>query len=46
MKKWMWNYKKRLLILAAFVLVVVSLWRPEYAENVARAFVLLLGAQL
>lgn len=46
MKKWMWSYKKRLLILAAFVLAVVSIWHPEYAENVARAFVLLLGVQL
>lgn len=46
MKRWMWNYKKRLLLVAAFVLAVVSIWRPEYAENVARAFVLLLGVQL
>ncbi len=37
------KYKLVLIITAVAIVTAVSLWRPEYAENVARAFVLLLA---
>lgn len=38
---------KKLMILGAFLtLAAVSFFCPQYAENVARAFLLLLGAGL
>lgn len=35
--------KTALLVVALLVVAAVSLWRPEYAENVAQAFMLLLA---
>ncbi len=37
------KYKKHLIALAALVLALVCLFKPEYAENVARAFMLLIA---
>ncbi len=37
------KYKLKMIVAAAVVLAVVSFFKPEYAENVARAFMLLLG---
>lgn len=37
------KYKKHLIALAVLVLAVVSFLKPEYAENVARAFMLLIA---
>ena len=37
------KYKKRLIAVAALVLALVCLCKPEYAENVARAFMLLIA---
>ena len=37
------KYKKRLIAVAAVVLAAVCLFKPEYAENVARAFMLLIA---
>lgn len=37
------KYKLHLLALAAAVLAVVSILKPEYAESVARAFMLFLA---
>lgn len=37
------KYKLYLLLLAASVVAIIALIKPESAENVARAFILLLG---
>ena len=37
------KYKKRLIAVAAVVLAAVCLFKPEYAESVARAFMLLIA---
>lgn len=37
------KYKKRLIAVAALVLALVCLFKPEYAESVARAFMLLIA---
>ena len=37
------KYKKHLVAVAAVVLAAVCLFKPEYAENVARAFMLLIA---
>lgn len=41
MKRWLVCYKRRLAVLAALAVAVVAVTRPEYAEHVARAFLLL-----
>ena len=37
------KYKKRLIAVAVVVLALVCLFKPEYAESVARAFMLLIA---
>lgn len=37
------RYKFKLFAVAAVVVAIVALIKPEYAENVARAFLLLFG---
>lgn len=37
------KHKWKLVCLAAVVVAVVAFFKPEYAENVARAFVLILA---
>lgn len=37
------KYKKRLIILAVLIIGIVALIAPEYAENVARAFMLIIA---
>lgn len=41
MRLWVIRYKRRLAVLAALTVALVALLRPEYAEHVARAFLLL-----
>lgn len=40
---WLRKHKIILTLIAAAILVIISLHSPEYAENVAQAFVLLLA---
>lgn len=40
------RYKYRILVFATLVVAIVALIKPEYAENVARAFLLLIGVAL
>lgn len=40
------RYKLHLLLVAAVVVAIVALIKPEYAEDVARAFMLLIGVAL
>ena len=37
------KHKWKIICLAAIVVAVVALFKPEYAENVARAFMLIIA---
>lgn len=37
------KYKLKIFLVAALVVAIVALIKPEYVENVARAFLILLG---
>lgn len=38
------RYKRKLVLAAVVIVAAVALYKPEYAENAARAFLLLIGA--
>lgn len=38
------KYKRKMFLLAIVIVAIVAVVKPEYAENAARAFLLLIGA--